>query len=185
MSIYRPKQPQAVKAQILRAAERVLANEGIAAFTFDRVLGETDLSKGGLQYHFRTKQALLDALFEHFLGEFRKHLQDVLEDEPHGPARHIRAYVRATCISALAMAHGPRAAVLLLLENSTYQRIWSEFVDELFSTDSIPEELLLTCRYAADGLWFGHVIEGRSKKKCVVAVRDYLLHLTTPRSITQ
>lgn len=50
--------------QLLDAAEAVIAREGAAGLTIDAVAKEMGITKGGVQYCFGTKDALIDAIFE-------------------------------------------------------------------------------------------------------------------------
>ena len=49
-------------AKVLDAAEKVLLERSAAAFTLDAVAVRAQVSKGGLMYHFPSKEALLTAL---------------------------------------------------------------------------------------------------------------------------
>ena len=48
--------------RILDALQRILIKQGTAAVTLESVAAEAGVSKGGLLYHFRSKQALLQGL---------------------------------------------------------------------------------------------------------------------------
>ncbi|WP_216211557.1 TetR/AcrR family transcriptional regulator [Amycolatopsis aidingensis] len=50
--------------RILDAYEEILLNHGPAAVTLDAVAARAGVSKGGLLYHFGSKDALLDGLLE-------------------------------------------------------------------------------------------------------------------------
>ncbi len=50
--------------QLLDAAEAVIGREGAAGLTIDAVAKEMGITKGGVQYCFGTKDALIDAIFE-------------------------------------------------------------------------------------------------------------------------
>ena len=51
------------KTAILEAAGRVVLARSVAGLTLEAVAAETKLSKGGLLYHFATKEALLAAMW--------------------------------------------------------------------------------------------------------------------------
>ncbi|MFZ1990970.1 MAG: helix-turn-helix domain-containing protein, partial [Alphaproteobacteria bacterium] len=53
---------------ILSAAGRVIAEMGARHLTLDAVAREAGVSKGGLLYHFPSKDALLAAMVEDFCG---------------------------------------------------------------------------------------------------------------------
>jgi AcrR family transcriptional regulator len=56
------------KDAIIRAAEEVVRERGARKLTLDAVAAQCGLSKGGLLHHFRTKQALLQAMLESSIG---------------------------------------------------------------------------------------------------------------------
>jgi AcrR family transcriptional regulator len=50
------------RESILRAAEQIVARRGPARLTLETAANEAKVSKGGLFYHFRSKEALLEAM---------------------------------------------------------------------------------------------------------------------------
>ena len=58
----RPKQPELIRSQLLLVVRDILVQEGPHAVTLDAVSRRANVTKGGLQHHFRSKQALLQAL---------------------------------------------------------------------------------------------------------------------------
>jgi AcrR family transcriptional regulator len=47
---------------ILHAAQQLISSEGLQVLTLDRVARDAGLSKGGLLYHFSSKEQLIEAL---------------------------------------------------------------------------------------------------------------------------
>jgi AcrR family transcriptional regulator len=58
-----PRTPKA-RAKILEAAERVVRERGAGALTFEEVVAASGVTRGGITYHFPTKEELLRALVE-------------------------------------------------------------------------------------------------------------------------
>jgi AcrR family transcriptional regulator len=54
------------RERLLDATERVVARDGVTALTLDAVAKEAAVSKGGLLYHFPSKQALVLGMIERF-----------------------------------------------------------------------------------------------------------------------
>jgi len=52
---------------ILTAAERVVLRDGVTCLTLEAVACEANLSKGGVLYHFATKEALIQAMLERLI----------------------------------------------------------------------------------------------------------------------
>ena len=120
----------------------------------------------------------LDELFEYHVSLFRHALEEALGAEAPGPARHVRAYVRAVCVSAMAMGPNERAAVASLMCAPEYRVIWSDFIDEVCSGDAVDPATQMACRYAAEGLWLDHALERVSGPDHVADVLNSLLALT-------
>ncbi|WP_283134113.1 TetR/AcrR family transcriptional regulator [Rhizohabitans arisaemae] len=76
--------------ELLDAAEAVLCEQGTGALTLAAVAQRAGVSKGGLLYHFNTKEALIEALVERLIAEF-----DALVGK-HRDGDYTRAYVEAT-----------------------------------------------------------------------------------------
>jgi AcrR family transcriptional regulator len=58
------------KDQLLDAAERLLAEHGAQALTLAAVAEQAGVSKGGLLYHFGSKEALIKGMIERLVEEF-------------------------------------------------------------------------------------------------------------------
>ena len=81
---------------ILDAAETVVATMGVATLTFDEVARVANVSKGGVLYHFPTKEALTEAMIERFISRFDTAVDEAAASDGAPIGRNIRAYVRAT-----------------------------------------------------------------------------------------
>ncbi|MBO2450577.1 TetR family transcriptional regulator [Actinomadura barringtoniae] len=81
------------KDALLDAAEAVLSEQGTQALTLNAVADRAGVSKGGLLYHFPTKEALVQALVARVIEEF----DDLIASYDDGsPGSYTRAYVEAT-----------------------------------------------------------------------------------------
>lgn len=56
--------PPASKEKILQAAERIVQQQGAGNLTYDQLVKESGVTRGGITYHFPTKDLLLRALME-------------------------------------------------------------------------------------------------------------------------
>lgn len=80
------------KDRLLDAAAEVLLTEGAESLTLEAVARRAGVSKGGLFYHFPTKQALVAGMVERLVGAF----DAALADAGDRPGDVLRAYVAAT-----------------------------------------------------------------------------------------
>jgi AcrR family transcriptional regulator len=72
---------------ILQAAEEIVAKRGPAHLTLETAANEAKVSKGGLFYHFRSKEALLEAMISRsmeLLASEHLKFEESLTGEPNG-----------------------------------------------------------------------------------------------------
>lgn len=80
------------KTRVLDAYESILISEGERAATMDAVAARAEVSKGGLLYHFKDKNALADGLIERLL-DYAAEDRQIMRSSPEGPSRY---YVRSS-----------------------------------------------------------------------------------------
>lgn len=96
--------------RILEAAEQVIRDVGAANLTLDAVAAAAGVSKGGLLYHFASKEALLKGMVDHHLDMHEAVLAKARTRHPDTPAGYLRAYIEAQIECAKDEAHEPAAA---------------------------------------------------------------------------
>jgi AcrR family transcriptional regulator len=150
---------------IIRAAHRLIRHKGIAHFTLDKVAEEAGISKGGLLYHFPSKEALARAINLFITDAFEELLNRELassSDETE-PGRWTRAYIKATFALKQEMMTDISAA-LLLLETSEpkYLTLLQEkylYWQQQIENDKLDPILATLIRLAVDGLWFAELFD--------------------------
>jgi AcrR family transcriptional regulator len=83
-----------MRERILEAADRIARESGAANVALDAVAASAGVSKGGLLYHFPSKQALLTALVDRHLERFEAEMA-----ERYGAAQGASGYMQA-CLDA-------------------------------------------------------------------------------------
>lgn len=89
---------RSLRERVLDAAERVVTRDGAAHLTLDAVVAEAGVSKGGMLYHFRNKDALLKGLLARTLDRHMARAAETLalfpEDDPYRTGRaHLLASI--------------------------------------------------------------------------------------------
>ena len=79
-----------VQDRILDAAEELVCSRGIVGFTLDGVAQEAGVSKGGLLYHFRSKDSLISGMQRRMVS----HMAETLRDAKAGSEPVLQAFVR-------------------------------------------------------------------------------------------
>jgi AcrR family transcriptional regulator len=151
------------KPQILEAAAQVVLAHGVAGLTLQAVARTAGLSKGGLLYHYGSKEALLSAMVEPLVEVTEQRIAASREaDAP--PGAWLRGYLGACSIEELPESDPVgRLAVALLAAGAldpalleplrACQAVWRE---ELLR-DGIDPAMAWIVRLAADGLWMNDV----------------------------
>ena len=79
-----------VRDRILDAAEELICARGVGSLTLDAVAHLADVSKGGLLYHFRSKDCLISGLQQ----RLAEHLEERLQNTKHQPLPVSLAFLR-------------------------------------------------------------------------------------------
>ncbi|ACY99105.1 MULTISPECIES: TetR/AcrR family transcriptional regulator [Thermomonospora] len=170
---------------LLDAAEAVLFEHGTQALTLAAVAERAGVSKGGLLYHFPTKEALIKAMVTRVIDEF----DDLVADYDDGsPGSYTRAYVKATFevltgrqgartsrrwSAITAAASDPELIAPLREAMARWHRI---------NPDHEPDPLASTVvRLAAEGLWevLSHAPDAFDEQQ-LAALQERLLSMVAP-----
>ena len=81
------------RLRILDAAEIIVRSRGVTALTLDAAAQAAGVSKGGLLYHFATKEALLDGLLKRLASFIAEDFTEGVAAQPEGPGRVARAMI--------------------------------------------------------------------------------------------
>ncbi|RUO37574.1 TetR/AcrR family transcriptional regulator [Aliidiomarina shirensis] len=78
---------------ILQQAEVLVQEQGASHLTFDALTEKTGISKGGLLYHFASKEALIVAMLERYIGMREARTEELLAEGIEGPNAEIKAII--------------------------------------------------------------------------------------------
>lgn len=167
------------KQKLLDAATDIIMNQGVHQLTLDEVAKTAGVSKGGLLYHYASKEALLTAMVERLQQE-QNELYASLQQEGHGP---IEAFVRLFDETKL---HPEKAAIQIDVEkmiafltlfavDQEYANRWKHDLDtffEQFQQTADPVETMII-RYALEGMMmsehFGVGVPPTELKQAIIA----------------
>jgi len=159
------KKAVSTRRKLLLAAGQVILKAGVNHLTLDAVAHEAQVSKGGLLYHFPSKEALVQALVQQLVDVFFERVDAELQKaaEPEGtPGRWLRAYVRATFAAdphEYEVSAALSVAVATEPEMLTALRTCFERMRDLGQQDGLEPSRAALIRLAADGLWYGEVLQ--------------------------
>lgn len=105
------------RSRIIDAAIGIVRENAPTKLTLDEAARRAGVSKGGVLYHFTSKDDLIEAMIEHLVREQEAQISLLYEQEPEGPYRWLRTYVnyffavdgpgndpaRSACLAAVAL----------------------------------------------------------------------------------
>jgi len=151
----------ATKRRILDAAEQVVLRDGVGHLTLEAAAAEAGLSKGGVLYHFHSRDALVAAMVHRIIEQFDQDIAAYLppagSPEAARPGVYARAYVRATFEpatpgeerlgAALLAAAAAEPALLVPLQEAAAR--WQTAL----AGDGLDPTTVTAVRMACDGVW--------------------------------
>ncbi len=145
----------ATRRRLVDAAVEVVRTRGIQGLTLQSVATEAGLSKGGLLYHFSSKEELVTALLHDAMARVDDDLQDLVNGDTKGAfARAYIEYVRAPHAYWEESATSVFAAAALEPDRlRKVQELFEDWQNRLIEDDKIDPRLALLVRIACDGLW--------------------------------
>jgi len=141
---------------ILDAAGEVVRSEGVTNLTLDRVAAAAGVSKGGLLYHFGTKQELVVALLTHTLQAADDDLHELAAANGRDQGSFAQAYldfVQSGQHSGGAATGVFAAAALDDGDLGPAREMFTKWQDRLIESDGLDETTALLARVVGDGLW--------------------------------
>jgi AcrR family transcriptional regulator len=153
------------RSRLLDAAEKRLLEHGPKGLVLDAIAADAGVSKGGLLYHFPSKEALAAALVERMVEGFDAELARLGEADPHAAGRRTRAYLRSTVTPDGEPADQSAALMAGILAGMGTERerlgaLHAAFArwQEQLERDGIDPVRATLVRLAVDGLWLSALL---------------------------
>jgi AcrR family transcriptional regulator len=149
------------KDRILDSAEQIILRDGIMHLTLDAVAVESAMSKGGLLYHFHSKDDLIRSMIRRLHEQYEAEVARVAAEDPNPVGRKVRAMLRVSfpkepcehCMRMERVAAALLAAVATnpgLLDDT---RKHSADTERELLNDGLDPVLAMVIHCAADGIW--------------------------------
>ncbi|MGP4081551.1 TetR/AcrR family transcriptional regulator [Pseudalkalibacillus sp. R45] len=84
------------KVEILHAASKVVSEQGIFNLTLEAAAKEAGISKGGLLYHYPSKEALVQGMVEHLARNYQEKIRHNAEMDQGSNGRWTRSFLDVT-----------------------------------------------------------------------------------------
>ncbi|NLD49304.1 MAG: TetR/AcrR family transcriptional regulator [Clostridiaceae bacterium] len=82
------------KNEILDAARELFLENGIEKTSVSEIVKKVGVAKGLFYYYFRSKEDLVNALFERFIDIFREQIKHTVDDEKLEPVEKLRIILK-------------------------------------------------------------------------------------------
>ncbi|MGJ9385646.1 TetR/AcrR family transcriptional regulator [Salipaludibacillus sp. CF4.18] len=150
------------KIDILNAASKIVGEKGIFNLTLEAVALEAGFSKGGLLYHYPSKEALVKGMVEHLASNYREKIELSATEDPVERGKWTRAYVNVTFtqsyknknVNSVLLAAKAVDAKLL----DPIRELYKEWQDKL-ENDGIDPTKATIIRLASDGIWLSELFD--------------------------
>ncbi|MCA0971464.1 TetR/AcrR family transcriptional regulator [Halobacillus litoralis] len=151
---------QSKRQLILEAAAKIVKEQGSDALTLDAVAKRAEVSKGGLLYHFSSKEALVKGLVQHMNEVYRDNVESLVQADREEKGKWARSFINVmhdkgvenrTISSGMLAAQGINPDLLKPLQD-TYAE-WQQQIEN----DGIEEVDATILRLAVDGLWLSEI----------------------------
>ncbi|MDO5894409.1 TetR/AcrR family transcriptional regulator [Agrobacterium sp. Azo12] len=146
---------------ILNAAEDIVRSRGAAALTIDALAKSLGVTKGGIQYSFASKDAIIDAMVSRWFVTYDQKFQEIAGEAPD-PQAKVWAHVEATRQAdepANYKAAGLMAALMLSPEYLASTKKWYESRTEGLDVTTLEGRAARLAFLATEGAfalrWFG------------------------------
>ncbi|MBI5085271.1 MAG: TetR/AcrR family transcriptional regulator [Acidobacteria bacterium] len=151
--------------RILDAAERVVIRDGVARLTLDAVAAEAGLSKGGVLYHFPSKDSLVRGMVDHLIAVSETAMKRAIEADSEPKGRVTRAILSIHFPEPeTEVEHHNRVAAAMLAAILTNPALLEPVyeahkdVNARLLEDGIDPVRASIIHLAADGLWMAELL---------------------------
>lgn len=160
------------KIEILHAASKVVSERGIFNLTLEAVALEAGVSKGGLLYHFPSKEALVKGMVEHLAGNYREKIAASVEESTQENGKWISSYADVTFNNPYPNKEMHAGLLAAKAVNSDLLDPIRDLYNEwqaAIEDDGIDPVKATIIRLATDGIWLSELFDihhlGEDKKK--------------------
>lgn len=149
---------RSARDRILDAFEDLLAEQSERAATLEAVAARAGVSKGGLLYHFASKDALVDGVLERFAADLASDIEH-MRAAPDGPVSYfLRTSIPSdnrlerviVAIARLAQASDARASDAL----ADAQRLWLSELEAVVGDRMVARTIMLI----GDGMYYNSAL---------------------------
>lgn len=147
------------KKNILIAASEIVQEEGVVKLTLEAVAQRAGVSKGGLLYHYPSKEALIKGMVEDWTNNYFESIITLVNNDNREIGKWSRAYVNST-FSDLGNNNLNSALMAAMFINPDLLDEFRQKYDSLHTkliNDGIDPVKITIARLSIDGLWYSEI----------------------------
>lgn len=144
------------KVMLVEAASKVILDKGVSHLTLDAVAHEAGVSKGGLLYHYATKDDLIKAMNQHIIASYRA----LIEQHTTPDNTYHEAYLLATLDTLeenSILRNLTTSLIAAVSTNTEILSLWREeykYINQKLTEENYKPEHTILVKSVCDGLWF-------------------------------
>lgn len=173
------KKSEMKRELILNTVSQIIQEDGVERVTLEAVAHKAGISKGGLLYHFPSKEALILGMVKHLTDRYESGFRKMAEESQRIKGAWTNAYIDATfsdeglenkLYTALSAAQFTNPQMLTRL-----RQLYDEIQNKIEHDEIDPVQATII-RFAVDGLWFAEVFglappDAALKRKVIAALK--------------
>lgn len=169
------------KWKILRAAAHIINTIGVSSLTLEAVAKEAQISKGGLLYHYSSKDALLEGMNAYLMQGYVDDVERIAKEDPCEQGKWSRAYILKTFNHLNKEFDMNVAFMSAVATNPKWLKAMTECLQVLqvrMENDHLDPTVSTIIRLAVDGIYFNHLYGMDLNEDVREKVLRYLISLT-------
>lgn len=172
---------QATRERLLVASAALVARDGPLALTIDGAAEAADLSKGAVLYHFKSKDALIEALMRSVLDRFDAMTEAAALKDAQHPGAFSRAYVKVAFDPRSDTREASSGLLAAITNNIALLKPAAErhaTIQHKLEVDGIAPAVATLIQLTVDGLYFARAFGLAPPSGVKTAqLQELLLHL--------
>ncbi|WP_339230862.1 TetR family transcriptional regulator [Oceanobacillus sp. FSL K6-2867] len=148
------------KKNLLIAAAEIVKEEGVVKLTLEAVAHRAGVSKGGLLYHYPSKEALIKGMVEDWKSNYFESIITMAKNDKKELGKWIRAYVQSTYSDFDNNKLMNSAIMAAMFFNpdllNEFRREYDNLLTKLVN-DGVDPIKTTIARLSIDGLWFSEI----------------------------
>lgn len=177
--------------KILWAAMNLVLQKGVNALTIEAVAREAKFSKGGVLYHFPSKESLVQGMVASLVAAFEIDVARCLSEDTETVGAFTRAYLTASLLPSDTASDDVPSKMGLFAALSAATAMNPKLLDPLrdgyrqfqeqLQHDGIDPVVASIIRMAVDGIWFAEVLDfAPPAAKLRGQIVTHLIEMTRP-----